>query len=134
MGSHFIQTEVEIDASAERAWSVLSDFNSYPEWNPFIKSAIGQPIQGERLRIAIQPSGTKPMRFSPKVTVSEPGRELRWLGRLVAPGVFDGEHRFIIEKLSGNNVRLNRVRRSVAFSLGRCVRLWSAILSVDSKK
>lgn len=111
MGSHFIQTEIEIDASAERVWSVLSDFNSYHEWNPFIKSAVGQPIQGERLRIAVQPNGAKPMRFSPRVLVSEPGRELRWLGRLVVPGVFDGEHRFIIEKLSDNKVRFEQSER-----------------------
>lgn len=108
MGSHFIQTEIEIDASADRVWSVLSDFHAYPEWNPFIRSVIGQSIQGERLRITIQPSGAKRMRFSPKVLVSEPGRELRWLGRLVAPGLFDGEHRFIIEKLSENRVRFEQ--------------------------
>ena len=37
------------------------------------------------------------MTLRPTVTVSQPGRELRWLGRLGAPGVFDGEHRFSIE-------------------------------------
>jgi hypothetical protein len=37
------------------------------------------------------------MRFRPTVVTAEANRELRWLGRLVAPGVFDGEHRFAIE-------------------------------------
>jgi hypothetical protein len=31
------------------------------------------------------------------VLVAEPGRELRWLGRVLMPGIFDGEHAFIIE-------------------------------------
>lgn len=111
MGSHSIHTEIEIDASAERVWKVLSDFNAYPEWNPFIKSVIGQPVQGTRLKIIIQPGEAKPMRFSPRVIVAEPERELRWLGRLLVPGVFDGEHCFIIEKLSDNKVRFEQSER-----------------------
>ena len=27
-------SEVEIQASAERVWEMLTDFASYPEWNP----------------------------------------------------------------------------------------------------
>lgn len=130
MGSHIIRTEVEIDASAEQVWSVLSDFNSYPEWNPFIKSAIGQPIKGERLQITIQPSGAKPMRFSPKVLASEPGREIRWLGRLIVPGIFDGEHCFMIEKLSETKVRFEQSER---FS-GLLVGLLRATLERDTKR
>ncbi len=34
------------------------------------------------------------MTFRPTVTVFEPGRELRWLGRLGVAGLFDGEHGF----------------------------------------
>ncbi|MFQ3665679.1 MAG: SRPBCC domain-containing protein, partial [Sphingomonadaceae bacterium] len=33
-----------------------------------------------------------PMRFQPTLLVAEPARELRWRGRLVLPGLFDGEH------------------------------------------
>ena len=130
MASHFIETEIEIGASAEQVWSVLSDFNSYSEWNPFIRSAIGQPIQGERLRITIQPSDAKPMRFSPKILVSEPGRELRWLGRLVAPGVFDGEHCFTIEKLSDRKVRFGQSERFNGF----LVALLRGTLERDTKR
>ncbi len=38
------------------------------------------------------------MTMRPTVLVAEPGRELRWLGRLLVPGLFDGEHRFTIEE------------------------------------
>ena len=37
--------------------------------------------------------------------MAEPGRELRWLGRPLVPGVFDGEHRFLIERLGEGRVR-----------------------------
>ena len=37
--------------------------------------------------------------------MAEPGRELRWLGRLLAPGIFDGEHSFRIEPLAQGRLR-----------------------------
>jgi uncharacterized protein YndB with AHSA1/START domain len=33
-----LHSEIEIDASAERVWAILTDFASYPRWNPFIRS------------------------------------------------------------------------------------------------
>ena len=37
------------------------------------------------------------MSFKPKLLAVEPGRELRWLGRFLVPGLFDGEHYFLLE-------------------------------------
>ncbi len=37
------------------------------------------------------------MTFKPKVLAAARNRELRWLGRLIMPGLFDGEHSFRIE-------------------------------------
>jgi hypothetical protein len=41
------------------------------------------------------------MTFRPTVLVAEPSRELRRLGRVLLPGIFDGEHAFVIEPRSG---------------------------------
>jgi hypothetical protein len=35
-----------------------------------------------------------------------PQRRLRWLGHLLVPGIFDGEHSFTIEPLDDGTVRL----------------------------
>jgi hypothetical protein len=78
-------------------WSVLTDFAKYPEWNPFIREASGDIEVGSRLRVRIHPPGGNPMAFRPKLVRVVPERELRWLGHLVVPGVFDGEHAFRIE-------------------------------------
>jgi hypothetical protein len=45
------------------------------------------------------------MSFNPTVLKAEPNRELRWLGHLLIPGVFDGEHIFSIEPITENKVR-----------------------------
>ncbi len=104
MRSHLLQTEIEINASAERVWAILTDFIAYPEWNPFIRHIRGVPEKGAQLEVRIQPSGTKGMTFRPSVLVAEAGREIRWLGRLLLPGIFDGEHRFVIQPLADGKV------------------------------
>jgi hypothetical protein len=130
MATHHLHTEIEIEASAERVWAVLADFASYPQWNPFIRSVVGVPQQGARLQIAVQPSGGKVMRFSPVVLAAEAGRELRWLGRFLFPGVFDGEHRLAIEPLGQGKVRFQQSERFSGFLVG----LLRARLDRDTKR
>jgi hypothetical protein len=106
-----IYTEVEINACAERVWRVLTEFAAYPEWNPFIRSVSGEVRIGNRLEVIIQPSGGKGMSFRPTVLVAEPNRELRWLGHLWLPGLFDGEHSFSIQPLDEGRVRFAQRER-----------------------
>ena len=61
------------------------------------------------------------MTFKPTVLVAEGPKELRWLGRLLLPGMFDGEHSFRIHA-GEEGVRL------VRWSTG-CSRLSSEALS-----
>ena len=44
------------------------------------------------------------MKFKPKILVYEPEEELRWLGSLWIPKLFDGEHSLIIKTISENKV------------------------------
>jgi hypothetical protein len=45
------------------------------------------------------------MGIRPTVLAAAPSHELRWLGRMGVPGLFDGEHRFRIEPLGPDRVR-----------------------------
>jgi hypothetical protein len=92
-----IATAVDIDAPADVIWRMLVDFDAYPDWNPFIRRLVGEAKVGARLEVTAQPAGRKPMTFRPTVQVAEANRELRWLGRVLVPGIFDGEHAFVIE-------------------------------------
>jgi len=106
MFHHRIDTEIEISASPEQVWSVLVDFARYGEWNPFIRSVAGALEEGARLTARIEPPNGRGMTFRPSVTALNPGRELRWLGHLGMPGVFDGEHQFVLEPLAGGHTKL----------------------------
>ena len=100
-----IYTEIEINASAEKVWRVLTDFAAYPMWNPFVRHVEGDVSVGSHPQVYIEPSGGNGMLFRPTVLVAEPNRELRWLGHLWLPGLFDGEHSFSIKPLGEGHVR-----------------------------
>jgi hypothetical protein len=91
--------EVGIDAPPERVWAVVTDFAAYPEWNPFIRRISGELHEGAKLEVRIEPPGARAMTFKSTVRAVEANRELRWLGRLLVPGIFDGEHSLRIEPL-----------------------------------
>jgi hypothetical protein len=101
-----LKTSIEINASANAVWTVLMDFDRYSEWNPFIRSIQGETKQGEQLEVFIQPPGSNGMKFRPVIVALQPERELRWIGRVLIPGIFDGEHQFKIEPLAERRTRL----------------------------
>jgi hypothetical protein len=70
------------------------DFKRYPKWNPFIKSITGKVEVGSRITARLEPPGSSGMTFKPRVLVFERNKEFRWLGNLLFPGLFDGEHKF----------------------------------------
>jgi hypothetical protein len=101
-----LRTQIDIKATPERVWDILTDFDAYAQWNPFMTRASGKPVQGERLTIRMEPQGGRAVMFRPTVREAAPQRRLRWLGHLLLPGIFDGEHSFTIEPLDGGRVRL----------------------------
>jgi hypothetical protein len=101
-----LRSEIDVHATPERVWQVLTDFAAYPQWNPFITRADGEARRGRRLTLRMQPAGGRATTFRPTVLEAAQERELRWLGRLLVPGLFDGEHRFTIRPLGDGQVRL----------------------------
>jgi hypothetical protein len=106
-----LTSTIEIDAPPEQVWAVLTDFASYGEWNPFIRSIEGEAAVGARLKARITPPEGRAMAFKPTVKAADAPRELRWLGRLLVPGIFDGEHRFQLEPLDGDRTRFIQSER-----------------------
>ena len=94
-----IRTSIVISASPEQVWKVFTDFEKYPEWNPFLRSVTGNVKTGGKIVARIEPPGAKGMTFKPTVLAFEPNKEFRWIGHLLFPGLFDGEHIF---ELIGN--------------------------------
>ena len=125
-----LRSEIEIAAPAKRVWEILTGFAGFPEWNPFIRRARGNLVEGGRLEILMQPSGARGMTFSPTVLTVEVDRELRWIGHLFVPGLFDGEHIFTIEPLGTDRVHFTQ--REIF--TGLLVPLLSRMLDTDTRR
>jgi hypothetical protein len=101
-----IRSEIEINAPAERVWQVLSEFDRYPAWNPFLRVTGGEAAPGAHLVVTILPEGGPNTTFRATVEVAAPAKELRWIAHLGVPGVFDGRHRFEIEPIGPGRARV----------------------------
>jgi hypothetical protein len=86
-----IFTEIEIHATLERVWKVLTDFKAYSEWNPFVCQITGKIQVGQRFEAVIKPPDRKAVKLRPRVLKFVPRREFRWQGNLGITGLFDGE-------------------------------------------
>jgi hypothetical protein len=91
-----LETEIHINARPETVWSILTDFSSYPDWNPFITKISGLVEVGETLEVCVSPPGGKELVFKPTVLVAAENSELRWIGRFLTSAIFEGEHVFTI--------------------------------------
>lgn len=103
-----IKTQIIIQASASTVWSILTDFQQFPKWNPFITQASGHIKKGAQLKIRVEPPNSTTMNFKPMVTRIKEEREFGWLGRLFIPGIFDGEHSFEIKSINENEIRFGQ--------------------------
>lgn len=92
-----IRTQISIKAAPEKIWNILMDFEQYSRWNPFIISISGEKIPGKNLNVTIQPPDAKAMNFKPVILALEPGKELRWAGKMFAGFIFRGEHYFLLQ-------------------------------------
>ena len=91
-----ILTTIEIKAPPASVWSVLTDADDYPSWNPMIAGLKGQLAKGEVIE-NIEGYGADRTIIWPRVLVADKERELCWRGHLWGvPGLFIGEHYFLL--------------------------------------
>jgi hypothetical protein len=99
------EAHVEIEASPQQVWTILTNFSAYPIWNPFIYPVVGEARQGTTLEITIHP-GTRSITYQVAVVAVQPNRELTWSGLISSPVAFESTYRFTIEPLAAGRVRL----------------------------
>lgn len=91
---------IDIDATPEAVWNVLTDFATWGEWSNS-SAAEGTAHVGSRLTMRMPG-----MTFRPTVTVATPGQELRWAGTLGTKRLFHGQHSFLLSSNDDGTTRL----------------------------
>lgn len=100
-----LHSEIEIGAPPERVWGALTDFRSFPSWNPLFPKAKGKLVPGRRLKVQLR-LGSRQVTFRPRVTQVRPPHELAWRARQWIPGLFEVDRRFTVEPMGRSGSRL----------------------------
>lgn len=100
-----VRTSLQIAASPERVWQVLTDFASWPQWNPVIQGFRGEARVGATVRFKIRIEATPELRFTARVVRCDPHREFAWRGGApLIPAIAWGEHWFRMEPSEGGTL------------------------------
>lgn len=92
-----IITKIDINASVEVVWKVLTDFKNYHRWNTQLYFLEGQAQLGEKLTIKLEPMGHRGYTYRPRLNTLQTHRLLSWKGSVYRGGFFSVEHRFSLE-------------------------------------
>jgi uncharacterized protein YndB with AHSA1/START domain len=69
--------EVKVNAPPRRVWEVLTDFEAYSQWNPWLIEAHGHAAVGERVDVQVV-LGSQTRTARHRVYAVEPARRLCW--------------------------------------------------------
>jgi hypothetical protein len=82
-------TKIDINASQEKVWNVLTDLKSYSHWNPLVSSITGNLSEGGRIKTTIVPLQNT---FEAVLLSFKENKEIVWKGNQIASFLLAGEH------------------------------------------
>lgn len=99
-----IETNIVIDSTPNKIWDILTNFDEYELWNPFMTKVMGNANLGSKIEVNIKTISGKKRTYYPIITKYETNKELRWKGKSFLPGIFDGERIFLLEKSNDDKI------------------------------
>jgi hypothetical protein len=104
-------TATVIDAPRERVWDIVTDFASYPAWNPYLTEISGAQRAGESLDIVLATPDHGSRAITATIYVLRPPRKLRWQSRTLVPGLRDLEYEIIVAPLGPDRSQVQQRAR-----------------------
>jgi len=98
--------EVVSDAPRRVLWRLLTDFEHYADWNPYITEASGTATEGAKIRLTLDPRNADPYEVTCDVITVHPPRKLYWRCRDHLPGWLDREHTFRLIPMGPGRIRI----------------------------
>jgi hypothetical protein len=103
------RTTFPVNVSAERVWDILTDFESYSEWNPSLPSISGEIEVGSTVSLTLGMPGRPSPRVKATFREIVPGRRMTWHGNAGADWLFAGDREFLIEPEPDGTVQFTHV-------------------------
>lgn len=99
-----ISNQITINAPVDRVWTVLTDIDRFPEWNPVIRRVEGNLTVGEMVRMtASAPDGEQ--QWTCCISRHQDGREFAWQFIDRHPLLYRGEHTFCVIAIDAHTTR-----------------------------
>lgn len=91
-------TAIEINATTEEVWSVLTDWKKLKEWSSsFVGISVDQLVKGESFKVYFKnPLNGEVLEFERVCTEYEEGKKFGWSGELTSHGFIDN-HIYTLE-------------------------------------
>ncbi|WP_019926263.1 SRPBCC domain-containing protein [Nocardia sp. BMG111209] len=124
-----IDESVEIGASAEIVWQVLTDFGAYGEWNPFALECRTTLRPGEPIDMLVQLTGSQPRKQREFIRTHTPGTEFSYSMKPIPLGALHSLRTQTVTPVSADHCRYHShfelagwLQPVVAASLGAAMR------------
>jgi hypothetical protein len=102
-----IETSIVIRASLDQVWAMLTDLDSYENWNPFIVFARGQLVVGQPLRL--RRAADISVLYKGRFTVINPvDHILSWKTCWITPLLLSTVYHFTIEPVDPDFIRFTQ--------------------------
>ena len=98
---------INTKAAPETIWTILTDADKYPEWDPVAERIEGRIAPGETVKAYTKLAPGRA--FPAKVTEFEPGRKMTWSGGMPM-GLFKGVRTFTLVPKSDGTVDFTLAR------------------------
>jgi hypothetical protein len=109
-----IRDAVVIDAPVEEVWEVFRDFDSYPDWNPFLRSFTGRIAASEKVSVKLD-MGLYEMPITPVLTVVDPPNELSWVVEQGSSFLYEVRRHFRLDPLGDSRTHFVQSETSTGF-------------------
>ena len=94
------ETATTIAAPQERVWAVLTNGDSYPQWNPEIVGIEGRLAPGARITARVRLGDGAIRRVPQRVVTFDAPSRMEWVGGLPF-GLFIGRRTFTVTRVAG---------------------------------
>lgn len=103
-GKHEVITQVTIKSNPAEVWRILTDFEKYPDWHPYIKRIEGTLDRKSIIKVIYKKNDNQEGVFSAYIIDNEVNKRLSWGGSLGF--IFRAKHYYLIEIVGADSVKL----------------------------
>jgi hypothetical protein len=103
---HELRSEIDIAAPAVKVWDILTNFNTWQEWNPIVNHAHGDASLNSKLSITMRGNNGKDgPKYKPNITNLDKPTFFRWRAKMMAGFIFTNDKVFELKE-TGTGTRL----------------------------